>query len=641
MNKTGKSLALFPEDELPPVEPRSPGVEPRSPGVESHSSKPAYVEVHDQDVGTPVRLARAVQPTLEEQTAARPVSERAQLWLALTFFAFPLEVLCRDTELKKATVVVAEQGGRTCVVACDQKAYDQGVRAGMALAAAYAFVHELDVLAQYEAQEQATLERLGTWAKKFTPLVSLCPQGALLLEVHGSLMLFGGIEGLMQSVQHDLRALDFVHVHAVAPTPTAALWLSQHEQGLALDDESLKSQLGQLPIAVTAWPERVLSRLQGMGVRTLRDCLRLPRDGFARRIGKQHLKELDQALGLAPDPRINYQPPDKFVAKRELLFALESVNMIMRGLDKLLVELCSFLRGRQSGIQALRVTLYHPHTTASVLTMGAASACRDHARLSSLMHEKIEQLTLPEGVIAISMVSGRLYPLSGFDGQLFNDSAHSDVPWPELVEKLRARLGAHAVSGLCLVPEHRPEQAWKYTEPGTQSAMPVPGLRPLWLLAHPHRMPNRDGLPYWHGSLTVLHGPERIESGWWDGQDAARDYFVVSNPYQLVLWIYCERTSSSTDASASSVVNDATVKGSATSNASAGNTWICDEHIESESAKHETAKTTVTAHDAERPYSAPTLEEVDAVREALTEMSPGVQLLVAADVRWYVHGVFA
>lgn len=508
MSKTGKSLALFSEDELPPEE---------------------------------VARARLVQPSVEEQAAVQSATERAQLWLSLTFFAFPLEVLCRDERLMQPTVVVDEQGGRPCVVACDEQAYAQGIRAGMALAAAYALSHELEVHARDAQQEQAMLERLATWAKKFTPLVSLAPSSSLLLEVNGSLALFGGLEGLVTSVQHDLRVLGFAHRQAVAPTPVAALWLAKHEQGVALDDASLNARLGRLPIAVTQWPERVLSRLQGMGVRTLRDCLRLPRDGFARRIGKQHLLELDQALGLAPDPRENYQPPDKFVAKRELLFALESVTMIMRGLDKLLTELCAFLRGRQSGIQTLRMTLYHPHTTASVVQIGTASACRDHARLSALVHEKIEQLTLPEGVVAISMVSGRLFPLTGFDGQLFNDSAHSDVPWPELVEKLRARLGAQAVTGLCLVPEHRPEQAWKYTEPGTHSATTLDRRRPVWLLATPHRLPARDGKPQWHGPLRVLHGPERIESGWWDGQDAARDYFVVTNPHQLTLWIYCER----------------------------------------------------------------------------------------------------
>ncbi len=617
MSNIGKSLTLFPEDELAPVkscgvENVSSDVENASSDVESQSSYAAsggapsaaqrsFDALPDQDT-TSVRLARAVQPTLDEQAAAQSAVERAQLWFALKFVAFPLEVLCREAVPERATVVVGDQSGRSCVVACDQQAHDQGVRAGMPLAAAYALVHELEVLAQDGAQEQAALERLATWAKKFTPLVSLCNPGALLLEVRGSLALFGGIEGVLHSVQHDLRVLGFAHAHAVAPTPTAALWLAQHKQGVALDDVALKAQLGKLPIAVTAWPERVLSRLQGMGVRTLRDCLRLPRDGFARRIGKNHLKELDQALGLAPDPRVNYQPPDKFVARRELLFVLESVSMIMRGLDKLLVELCSFLRGRQSGIQALRITLYHAHTTASLLNVGTASACRDHVRLVSLVHEKVEQLVLPEGVVAISMVSGPLYPLTGFDGQLFNDTAHSDVPWPQLVEKLRARLGMRAVTGLCLVPEHRPEQAWKYTEPGTVSSMPVYGLRPLWLLAQPHCMPCRHGLPYWHGALTVVSGPERIESGWWDGQDAARDYFVVVNPYQLMLWVYCERSPSER---------------------------LSPEQLLSE-------QLALNTH-----YPQAALEAADAVGEDVCAAPAVYEISPDPAAQWYVHGLFA
>jgi len=33
-------------------------------------------------------------------------------------------------------------------------------------------------------------------------------------------------------------------------------------------------------------------------------------------------------------------------------------------------------------------------------------------------------------------------------------------------------------------------------------------------------------------------GPERIESGWWDGGDCRRDYFVAENPDGEIVWIY-------------------------------------------------------------------------------------------------------
>ena len=43
------------------------------------------------------------------------------------------------------------------------------------------------------------------------------------------------------------------------------------------------------------------------------------------------------------------------------------------------------------------------------------------------------------------------------------------------------------------------------------------------------------------GPLILLAGPERIESGWWDGHPVVRDYFVAGNAAQAVLWIYRER----------------------------------------------------------------------------------------------------
>lgn len=480
----------------------------------------------------------------EAQPQAPPAAYGAfckeHLWLALRFYDLPLEALCRESE--KPVAVVADEGGRQMVVACNQRANDAGAQAGLSLNAAYALVPELVVVSRDEAKETAILKRLGAWAKKYTPLVSLQLPEALLLEIKGSLHLFGGLEGLLEHVQQDVHALGLQHYYSVAPTPTAALWLSRHHGGLAaINGEQLTKLLGKLPLASTGWNDRTLTRLQGVGARSLRDCMRLPRDGFARRMGKQHLLELDCALGKAPDPRANYQPPDKFVAKREFLFALSKSDMILHGLNQLIKELTGFLCGRQSGIQTLTVRLYHQDAPATTIELAMVSVSRDEARLKSLLQQKFDQLTLPEAVLAVTMVSGILYPLAGSDRELFGGASEQAQHWPELVEKLRTRLGVRAVTGLCLVPEHRPEQAWQYAEPGTHSEAAPYRRRPLWVLSDPCRMPLRQNKPHWHGALKRLDGPERIESGWWDGQDVARDYFIVSNSQGLCLWIYRER----------------------------------------------------------------------------------------------------
>jgi protein ImuB len=36
----------------------------------------------------------------------------------------------------------------------------------------------------------------------------------------------------------------------------------------------------------------------------------------------------------------------------------------------------------------------------------------------------------------------------------------------------------------------------------------------------------------------LLAGPERIESGWWDGGDVARDYYLARGGDGARLWVY-------------------------------------------------------------------------------------------------------
>ena len=45
-------------------------------------------------------------------------------------------------------------------------------------------------------------------------------------------------------------------------------------------------------------------------------------------------------------------------------------------------------------------------------------------------------------------------------------------------------------------------------------------------------MPLRDH------ALRVLSGPERIESGWWDGGDVRRDYYLVETSQGQRAWAF-------------------------------------------------------------------------------------------------------
>ena len=67
--------------------------------------------------------------------------------------------------------------------------------------------------------------------------------------------------------------------------------------------------------------------------------------------------------------------------------------------------------------------------------------------------------------------------------------------------------------------------------------------RPLWLLAAPRNLELRDGAPCYGGHLQLETPPERIESGWWEGNDVRRDYHVASNAKGERYWIFQDRRS--------------------------------------------------------------------------------------------------
>jgi protein ImuB len=66
-------------------------------------------------------------------------------------------------------------------------------------------------------------------------------------------------------------------------------------------------------------------------------------------------------------------------------------------------------------------------------------------------------------------------------------------------------------------------------------------VRPLWMLTQPEALKTVDGTPRYRGPLGIETGPERIETGWWDGKDVARDYYIARDARGARLWIYQER----------------------------------------------------------------------------------------------------
>lgn len=413
------------------------------------------------------------------------------------------------------------------------------------------------------------LDHLARLALGFSPRVSL-ESDAVLLEVRGSFQLFGGPQALCAQLLARCRAADAAPRWALAPTPLAALALARAMtdaeacagQGVAvLARDRLVGALAPLPLAVLGWSDDTIARLASSGVRTLGAALRLPRAGFARRFGPGTLADLDRLVGLAPEPRRAFVPRERYRVRHEPSFELAAQPAVLREIGPLLDALESFLRARGCGTDLLMLRLAHrerpaQHGAAAIppytpVTLRLAAAEWLAARFAALLAEHLARTVLPAPVVRIELRSGALRAVTAGSAALWRPGEHGGGlgrESPALIERLRARLGSEAVYGLCLVPRHRPEVAWRVAEPTLPSAAsgaahapgsaPAEGCglrRPLWLLREP------EPLPWPYEALQRLEGPERIETGWWDGGDVARDYYIAREPSGAEVWVYRER----------------------------------------------------------------------------------------------------
>jgi len=489
-------------------------------------------------------------------------SDNPRLWLCLYFPQLPLELSASRVETPRA--ILADKK-KPVVLLCSNSAARCGVRPGMPANAALALVPDLEIRAREPALERDALRKLATWAMHFTPMVSLDPverqshalpsplappepAGALLLEIAASLRLFGGADALRAAAISGTRERGHAVMTAIAPTARSALWLARSgSEARVMEPARLPGMLARLPIGIPDWPPAVLQTLRYMGIRRIGECMRLPRDGLARRIGESALAEIDEALGRRPELRQSCRQTSRFCDELDLHAETQESAPLIAALRVLLSRLKDHLRSRQVGAQIVWVHLRHRAAPATLLRIGLLKPSADAGYLEELAAIHLSAFRIPAPVIAMMLEADVAEAPPGLGEDLLGGKPDQADRVAGLVERLRMRLGLRAVHGIRHGREHRPERAWEAVPDPVPPArsrdagMAGRAQRPLWVLDHPAILSTRSEAPFFHGPLIIENGPERIETGWWDGCDVRRDYYVARNSGGTRVWIFRDR----------------------------------------------------------------------------------------------------
>ena len=482
---------------------------------------------------------------------------------------------CGSQPYRSQAIVLHERvRGSKRVAACSARARELGVTVGMTLSEAAALLGK----GRYEwahdpRADRESLERLGVWCHRYSPLVGLddaAQPDSLLLDVTGVARFFGGEEALVQRIVAQFARRDIVVRIGLTGTVGAA-WaaarIAKAESGAKAEcgwrivaEEEENEFLRALPLVGLRLPEDVLDLLGQLGLRWVGELERLPRADFNSRFGPELLRRWDQAAGRIEEPIMALPLPEKFEAEQFFEHPVgdrATLEFVLKQLVERVARMAAM-----AGRGALRVEVRFDCRTSGNLgfDVGLFRPSSSAEHLCGLVAMRLERLRLPGRVETLNVSLPETAALEKQQGELFElgTASQRDRQTANLIDRLASRLGRERILGVRLLAEAQPERAWRYEslvdrrQGGSRrsSSRNLPP-RPVQLLRRPLRLKAvsivPDGPPL-HFTLsgerqTVAEawGPERIQTGWWRGQAIGRDYYRVETTDGGRYWVFRRR----------------------------------------------------------------------------------------------------
>jgi protein ImuB len=477
-------------------------------------------------------------------------------WMSVRLPGLPIERLMQmlPDASHRLLALAAREGAREIVKAASRAAASSGVREGLPLAAARAICAGLEVRPHQPEADRALLRRLAVLCLQFTPDVCLDDPLGLFLEVGRTHARFGGEIRLAERVQELLRSLGHAAQIGLASTRPAARALAKSGKN-AIQVGPLGDPRPALlgpPIHLIDLSWEVSLACDALGIRAVGDLLKLPRSGVASRFGDDLLYQLDCLVGARDEPVARVLPPPRFLERLDLLDPVEDASCILFAAKRLFDLAEADLLAKDRGVEELKLACDLTNGEQVPIVLRPSRPTRQSRTFLRLLQYRLEREKLPAPATGLHLSFDRTVPLHETQHLLFEEDPgfRESEETLDLKDRLSIRLGEDRVNAAVLVPDHRPEMAFRLIpsrQERIEERIRPSGIRPLEIVSRPEPLIVESDL--WgrpiailtgslKGELRLVRGPERIESGWWDGNDVQRSYFEVETKSGSHLWLF-------------------------------------------------------------------------------------------------------
>ncbi|MBI2941313.1 MAG: DNA polymerase Y family protein, partial [Chloroflexi bacterium] len=205
--------------------------------------------------------------------------------------------------------------------------------------------------------------------------------------------------------------------------------------------------LAPLPVEVLPLAPQALARLRLLGIRTVGQFARLPRDGLPCRFGPEAALAHALARGHDDRPVVARKRPEVRVARHEFEPAVEVAESLVAVVERLLDRLCRALRTEGKAFRSLGVTVeYEAGGSAErFVELRVATAALDHCRTTL---RTLVQTVAPGGpAVGLTVMLAAIGPAGGEQLSLIDNATASgerrrrlDAATKEVARRYPARL---------------------------------------------------------------------------------------------------------------------------------------------------------------------------------------------------------
>ena len=447
------------------------------------------------------------------------------LWLYLHFPRLQLDTLCLGEE--NPTCIVDKHE----LVQVNQNAASKGIKPGMGLGSAASLCPGLQVHPYNPETETQKLNEVAHWLYMITSDIALFPAAGLLLKVTNMLTLYNGLTTYWHRLKEHLDQLNIHYCFATAYSPLAARLLAQTGSNqISSDNQAITDRLNQYPLTATEIDMKTIEKLNRVGIRRLKELLELDMTDIARRFNIELVNYTGRLTGRFKHPVDFYYPPEVFTRYLELMFEMDNLQWLEKPLNKLLSQLETFLRLRDRVAYELTLTLHQREKGTQSVMLTSAKGDYLAEKWTQLSKLTLESVKLEAPLIAITLTVSQMGALQADTTDIFDGESGALSP-PELLSLLQAKMGKEAIKGITLTDDPRPEKTTRLTSPlaASEAERGYLPLRPSILLPAPRPLRQK---------VSIVRGPERITTGWWDNEEIIRDYFVARTEQGRWLWVF-------------------------------------------------------------------------------------------------------